>query len=169
MLKRVGLTFNYHPIMNNFSKNVVDCLVHIGLSIVKLLLLPFNMWVKAIERLAEQRKNGLLEYSGIKGVWPFLSYCKRLVFDFLFDTVASLAYPLGVLFTLFSFIQALAHSVPFSFALGTFITSLISIYFMPAILALVHDLMVMALLPIFKLIDWFRKPAQWKELEIKNK
>ena len=98
-----------------------------------------------------------------------LSEVPASAFDFLFDTVATLAYPLGALFTLFSFIQALAHSVPFSFALGTFITSLISIYFMPAILALVHDLMVMALLPIFKLIDWFRKPAQWTELEIKNK
>lgn len=42
-----------------------------------------------------------------------------------------------------------------------------STYFTPLFISYLHDCTVLALLPIKKLIDWFKKPAQY--LELKNK
>lgn len=61
----------------NFVQSLLGALIHVGNAIVKLLLLPFNLWVKAIVRLADQKERGLLNISSINGLWPFFSFCKR--------------------------------------------------------------------------------------------
>lgn len=81
----------------NFVQSLLGALIHVGNAIVKLLLLPFNLWVKAIVRLADQKERGLLNISSINGLWPFFSFCKRLLVDFVFDASAFLAYPVGLL------------------------------------------------------------------------
>lgn len=158
----------------NFVQSLLGALIHVGNAIVKLLLLPFNLWVKAIVRLADQKERGLLNISSINGLWPFFSFCKRLLVDFVFDASAFLAYPLGLLFALYDMIDGfiLASKVEW-YTVGDvfveFILALIGVYMVPILVAIAHDSLELLLLPVRKLIDWFRKPAQQLDIDIKNR
>lgn len=156
----------------NFVKNLIDALLHVLCSILKLILLPFNLWVKAITRLADQREKGFLNLSTITGLWPFFSFCKRLLIDFIFDAVAFLAYPVGVVVAIIIMIIGFTETNMFYTAgdvfLG-FIISLIVIYIYPIFMALAHDFLVLMLLPIRKLIDYWRKPAQQLDIDYKQR
>ena len=50
-----------------------------------------------------------------------------------------------------------------------FIISLIVIYIYPIFMALAHDFLVLMLLPIRKLIDYWRKPAQQLDIDYKQR
>lgn len=50
-----------------------------------------------------------------------------------------------------------------------FILALIGVYMVPIFVAIAHDSLELLLLPIRKLIDWFRKPAQQLDIDIKNR
>lgn len=169
MLKRVGHTIKNTIFMlpENFPKILLGALIHVGNAIVKLLLLPFNLWVKAIVRLADQKERGLLNISSINGLWPFLSFCKRLLIDFIFDAVTFLSYPLGLIFALYVLIDGFDAGAEFAFI--AFISTLITVYIYPVFMAVAHDLLELSLLPIRKCIDYFRKPAQQLDIDIKNR
>ena len=156
----------------NFVKNLIDALLHVLCSILKLLLLPFNLWVKAIARLAEQREAGFLNLSNITGIWPFFSFCKRLFIDFIFDAIAFLAYPVGGLMAIYNMIEGFTKTNQFYTAgdvFEEFIVTLILIYIYPIFMAIAHDLLVFILLPIRKLIDYWRKPAQQLDIDYKQR
>lgn len=156
----------------NFVKTLIDALLHVLYAIVKLLLLPFSLWVKAITRLADQKERGFLNLTNITSLWPFFSFCKRLLIDFIFDAVSFLAYPLGVLFAFIMMIVGFTELNEF-YTVGDvfteFLVTLISVYVYPIFMALAHDGLELSLLPIRKLIDWFRKPAQQLDIDLKNR
>lgn len=156
----------------NFVQSLLGALIHVGNAIVKLLLLPFNLWVKAIVRLADQKERGLLNISTINGLWPFFSFCKRLLVDFVFDAFTFLAYPFGLLFALYSMIDGftcLSEWYTVADVLIEFVLALIGLYMVPIFVAIAHDCLELSLLPIRKLIDWFRKPAQQLDIDLKNR
>lgn len=156
----------------NFVQSLLNALIHVGNAIVKLLLLPFNLWVKAIVRLADQKERGLLNISSINGLWPFFSFCKRLLVDFVFDATAFLAYPVGLLFALYGMIDGftcLSEWYTVGDVLVEFILALVGVYMVPIFVAIAHDSLELLLLPIRKSIDFFRKPAQQLDIDIKNR
>ena len=88
----------------NFSKQILDATKQVLLALLKIILLPFNLWVKAIGNLAEQKERGTLDLNKITGLWPFFTFCKRLFLDVILDVIAFLAYPIGAIVALFSFV-----------------------------------------------------------------
>ena len=80
----------------NLLKLTVDATLHVVYALVKLIVLPINLWAKAVARLAEQKNKGLLDVNNIRGIWPFFSYIKRLLVEFLFDAISFLSYPVGI-------------------------------------------------------------------------
>ena len=178
MQKRVGSNFIIFRIMlpANFAKNLVDATLQTLLAIAKIFLLPFELWVKAISNLSEQKAKGALNVQEIKGMWPYFTFCKRLLLDFLFDAIAFLSYPLGVLFSIASFIVTLCNaprytqfSDTFLAAFAMFILCLLGVYVIPVFTALAHDCLQWTLLPLRKYIDWCKKPAQHLDLTHENK
>lgn len=142
---------------NKYVKLILDAAIHTLLTVVKLIFLtPLNLWLKTVERLANQKELGLLNLSNISGLWPFFSYIKRILTEFMFDAICFLSYPIGFLLGIIDMFR-----VDFSIGIG----ELLFVYFMmPIIMNLLRDGLQLALLPIRKLIDWFRKPAQYLEV-----
>ena len=179
--------------MNNELVNkLVQALVHSVLSILKFVFVtPLNLWLKAVERLNAQKAAGTLEMANIQSEWPLLTYVKRFNLDFLFDALAFLAYPLGILLAIYAGFEAGGVASDFNKGIEEAITagwaseadklsvfgefvetllwSLVGYYFFPVFFYIAHDLFVIVLLPIRKLIDWFKKPAQHMDLDVKNK
>ena len=159
---------------NNVAKNALLQILNVVLYILRL---PLDLWVKALGRLADQKNNVFLKLSGITGPWPFLSFVKRLCFEFVFDAIAALSYPIGVLVVVYHFFDNLITPIANGFfcfetlmlAITVFIGELITIYTLPICMAGIHDLLQFVILPIRKLISWFRKPAQQLDIDIKNR
>lgn len=144
-----------------FLNELVNSILHCLLSILKFLfVLPFEIWTKSVLKMSEQRKNQTLSMSHINSLWPFLSYIKRFVFDFLFDALIVLSYVLAVFVALYSWIDS-----------GEFIAffiTLITVYFVPLQIAITRDILQLVLIPIRKFLSWGSKPAQFMNLEVKN-
>ena len=69
---------------------IIDALIHaIKEILVFIFVTPFNLWVKACTKLAEQKRNKSLNLQGINSQWPFLTFLKRFNFDFYFDEQSS--------------------------------------------------------------------------------
>lgn len=151
----------------NILKLAVDATLHVVYAIVKLLVLPINLWAKAIARLAEQKNKGLLDVNTIRGLWPFFSYIKRLLVEFLFDAVSFLSYPLGIigaLIALFTYITIYGEQLWIALVLTWWI--LLGVYLVPVAMAICRDTFQLLLLPVNKLLDWFRKPAQHVDINV---
>ncbi len=144
----------------NFLKQLLDATMQVLLALLKIILLPFNLWVKAIGNLAEQREKGLLDLNKITGPWPFFTFCKRLFIDVILDVVSFLSYPVGVLVAFVAFIVVLVDDVDFFEAIAAFSGSLVIAYLVPVYTALLNNLLKLMLLPFRKLVDWLKKPAQ---------
>ena len=152
----------------NFAKQLLDATIQVLLAILKILLLPFNLWVKAIGNLAEHKEKGSLDINNITGLWPFFTFCKRLFLDVILDVIAFLAYPIGVLAAFFAFFMTFVDT-PSAMNLGEvivlaiahFITALLVAYLVPVYTIFVNNfIQLCVLLPLRKLIDWLKKPAQ---------
>ena len=152
---------------NNFAKQLVDALLHVLITIGRVFVLPLSLWIKSTSKLVAQKQEAALDMNKIDSPWPFFSWVKRWIIDFFFDALAFVSYPLGVISAFITFISTLIYAEEFGLATGSFIISIVSTYFAPLFISYLHDCTVMALLPIKKLIDWFKKPAQY--LELKNK
>lgn len=142
-----------------FFKTLLDALLHVLITIGKLFLIPFNLWVKSVERLVEQKKSGLCDLASTKGLWPFLSYLKNITLEFNFDAVNFLSYPVGILFSFVVLAKGGAVA---------WIIMLINLYFFPIYVSLTRDFFQLAVLPFRKLIDWLKKPAQYLEINDKK-
>lgn len=148
--------------IERIKQNILPALIHVGYSILYLLvILPFDMWVKAIERLAAQKENGALSLSKIGGPWPYLTFLKNLFFEFLFDFCILICWAVGLI----DAISDLIDGIPAKY----FLLDLVMVYYMPIWITLFRDLCQFGLLPLRKLISWLRKPAQYMDLKVEKK
>lgn len=151
---------------NNFGQQLLDALLHVLISIGRVLVLPLNLWVKSATNLVAQKKSEALDLQKIQSPWPYFSWVKRWILDFGFDAVTFLSYPLGALYWIsLWFDSSIYNSYVFGYAFLGLITSLIFIYLFPLIISFMHDCLIFILLPINKLIDWLKKPAQYIEVK----
>jgi hypothetical protein len=148
----------------SFKEHIIAALVHFlyNFFVYFIFLTPFNLWVKATKRLSHQKEAGGLEISKITGLWPFLSFLKRFILDFLIDGIIFLSYILAPLI----FIFLLINDASFGEA---FLIGIISIYFFPFPMSILRDGIQLGILPFKKFLSWASKPAQYMDLEIKNK
>lgn len=162
---------------NKCLKTLLDAFLHSLLTLLKFIFLtPLKLWFKSAERLAEQKEQGSLDLSNINGLWPFMSYLKRLLIDFLFDAMSLLMYPLGIIFSIYGFIDSIITGIQYTTfgdglvdGMSTFIATLVAFYFAPIVWAIYKDLFVLVLLPFRKFIDWCKKPAQYLQLDNNQK
>ena len=140
-------------------KHFLPALGFVLMEFLKILLIPYKLYCKSIERLIETKESSTLSIDKSSSNWPFLSFLKRLLLEFLLDAITLLVYPLGVIVFVYALIQ---DSSP---ALG----SLLVVYIQPVILSIWRDLFQIFILPFRKYIDWAKKPAQHLNLDIKNK
>ena len=150
---------------NKFANLLANAALYTVLTIGRLFLFPFNLWVKAAERLVEQKESGSLDIRTVNGFWPVVSFIKRIIFDFILDALTFLIYPLGIVYLLYDFISTCVN-VGFGRACAVFIVSIVSLYFIPMFVAFVRDILQLLILPVRKFLDWVKKPSQY--LEIKN-
>ena len=137
----------------------VPALTHALLSILYLFAIPLDLWVKAIERLAKQKDNGSLRISSINSPWPFLSFLKTLLLEFLFDLFIFLSYPIGLIIAL----TQLGDNFE------VFLGFLVGVYCLPVVFSIYRDLFALLILPFRKFISWCRKPAQYFDLNVQKK
>lgn len=156
----------------NFLQSIADAIIQVLVAIGRIILLPFNLWAKAITRLAEQKNSDQLSLNNINGLWPFFTFCKRLLLNFIFDAIAFISYPIGIIFAIVNFIIDCTHInayTSFSDIVGVFIVTLIGFYLYPVFMAIAHDSLELMLLPVKKFINWCRKPAQQIDIDIKQR
>ena len=151
----------------NLLKLTVDATLHVVYAIVKLIVLPINLWAKAVARLAEQKNTGLLDVNNIRGIWPFFSYIKRLLVEFLFDAISFLSYPVGIVSAIVAlFIYIVIHGEQLWIAIIFTGWIILIVYVIPVAMALCRDTFQLLLLPVNKIINWFRKPPQQIDIDI---
>ena len=160
--------------MNKLKEIILDALIYSTLAVLKFIFfLPFNLWLKAAARLAEQRKNDNLEFQESEGMWPFLSYVKRFAFGFGFNAAIFLSYFIGIILAItFWFISMFSAENLFSGLLEGFqtaITVIIHAYLSPIYISLLRDIIQILLIPFRKFLSWGSKPAQHMDLEIRNR
>ena len=153
----------------NLLKLTVDATLHVVYAIVKLIVLPINLWAKAVARLAEQKNKGLLDVNNIRGIWPFFSYIKRLLVEFLFDAISFLSYPVGIFSAIVAlFIYIVIHGEQLWIAIIFTGWIILIVYVIPVAMALCRDTFQLLLLPVNKIINWFRKPPQQIDIDIRK-
>ena len=145
-----------------FKDHLVNSLIHFlyNFFVYFLFIVPFDLWKKATIRLSEQREKGALNISKITSLWPFLSFLKVFLLEFLFDGFIFIGYFSGVLFALLSLSQS---------GFEAFASVLVGTYYSPLFLSLIRDLMHLLILPFRKFLSWASKPAQYLDLKIENK
>ena len=147
---------------DTLKKNFLPALAQVGYSLVYFLfIVPLDIWIKAVERLAIQKKNGSLRIASINSPWPFLSWLKALMLEFAFDFAIFICYFIGPLVAIYML-----------FAGGGFfgfLTTLVGFYYYPVFINAFRDIFQLAILPIRKFISWCRKPAQYLDLKVEKK
>lgn len=140
-----------------FLKSLLHCLYSV---FVFLFLLPIRIWMKSVNTMYEQREKGSLNMENMHTPWPFISYLKAFLFDFFFDAMIVMSYVFGVIIAIVG-----------AFAEGfyAFLGALVATYAMPFFLAVARDCIQLMLIPFRKFLSWGSKPAQYMDLEIKNK
>ncbi|MBR5687811.1 MAG: DUF4339 domain-containing protein [Prevotella sp.] len=158
---------------NSLGSSFLPALGHAFYTIIYLLfVLPFDLWRKAIIRLAKQKRDRSLRIMGIKTEWPLLSFIKRYIFEFLFDFVIFLSYFVGLIIAIISYTKWISD-IPeylqpnFFDYIKALLFILLPFYNLPVFISLFRDICQISLLPIRKLISWFRKPAQYYDLKVK--
>ena len=145
---------------------IIDALIHaIKEILVFIFVTPFNLWVKACTKLAEQKRNKSLNLQGINSQWPFLTFLKRFNFDFYFDACIVLLYPIGILVAVSLFIRGIAVGYAGQ-GFVAMISTLIVFYYCPFYIALFRDICQVLLIPFRKYLSWGSKPAQYMDLNI---
>ena len=143
----------------SFGKQIGAAMLHLLYRFAYLLgILPFGLWKNAIIRLSKQKKECALDVTAIESEYPFLSWCKRFIFDFLIDGLTAIAWPL---FLIESFIEGEWKFITFISA----IVLLYTIYWSPVILAILRDVLtIFVVMPIRWLISFFKRPAKTYDL-----
>ena len=104
----------------NFPQKMLDAAIHLLNAFLKVVLYPFTFWAKAIVNLAEQKK-------------PIYDPTVGLNLDLLFDGLAFLSYPLGVIHLFYTFFADKIYTAPFGYILDFFIYGLIAVYIFPVL------------------------------------
>jgi len=148
--------------MDSFQEKFGAALLQVlyKLFVYFLFIVPFDLWVRAMNNLAKQKESGSLSINSINSAWSFLSFLKRFFFEFLFDAFIFLSYFIGIIAALFML---------YSQGFQVFAGALVITYYVPVILSFYKDIFIILLLPFAKFISWASKPAQYMDLEIKNK
>ena len=150
-----------------FLKDFLMGLVHSLYRIIHFIfILPFSIWKKSVSKLAEQKKHDFLKLDTINAPWPFLTYLKRYMFDFLFDALILLTYVLAPIVALILFIVYLVNEAPFLVAFSALLSTLIAAYFAPLSIAFTRDIFQLLLIPFRKFVSWGSKPAQYMDFNI---
>lgn len=144
----------------SFSQILIGASMHFLKSIVYILfIVPFDVWKKALTRMAVANETGSFRVGNIGGLWPFLSFIKMLWFEFAFDAMIFLCYPLGLIVAL----------VSLGDGFGAFLVMLIGAYYFPLFFALFRDFAQLMLIPFRKFLSWGSKPAQQLDIDLFKK
>lgn len=144
----------------SFSQQLIRALKQFLYSLAYLLfIVPFGCWKKAMIRLNENAENSSLSIDKINTRWPFLTWMKRIFFAFFIDGIIFISYFIGVIITLVAL---------FKNGFGSFIVTLIAVYYLPPIMAIFRDFAIIAILPFQKFLSWSSKPAQQLDLDFHN-
>jgi hypothetical protein len=117
--------------------------------------------MNGVNRLADQKESGTLSLTKSNSPWPFLSFMKAFLLEFLFDAMIMLSYVIGPLAAIFMLVSGAGF--------GGFIMVLVSAYYFPVMFTILRDLFALMILPFRKFISWVKKPAQYMDLKIENK
>lgn len=152
--------------IEKLKKNLVPALLHALYTILYLIvILPFDVWVKSIVRLVKQKESGALQITKIETPWPFLSFVKTLLLEFLFDAASFLSYFIGVVLAFKAFFTMLSNEyITFGDAFKAFLGILLVTYFVPVFVSIARDIFQLLILPFRKFLSWARKPAQYFDL-----
>lgn len=145
------------------TEQIASALIHFlyNFFIYFIFIVPFDLWRKATVRLSNQREGGGLDISRITSLWPFISFLKAFILDFLIDGIIFMTYIIAPIVGIIMWIST-----------GEFLAFLAAIggsYFSPIGLSFLRDFLQLLILPLKKFISWTSKPAQYMDLEIKNK
>lgn len=152
----------------NLSENIVSALIYFFKSLVYILFIcPFEFWAAATNRLANDRKNCRLDILKNTSRWPYLSFCKKVIFEFSIDGFIFISYFLGALAALIALIYCTVEG-QFLWGLGAFFLVLIGTYYSPLGFSLFRDLLTLSLLPFYKFISWVSKPAQQLDIDMRK-
>jgi len=145
-----------------FTNQIVSALIHFLYSffIYLIFIVPFDLWKKATIRLSDQKEKGGLNISKSTSLWPFLSFLKTFILDFLIDGIIFISYVLGLIIGIYVSIES---------GIGAGMAAIAGVYFSPIGLSLLRDLLQLLVLPFKKFLSWASKPAQYLDLEIRNK
>lgn len=163
-------TENTNPVENSdgqLGKQFVDALLHFLYRIVYFLfVLPFGLWKNAVVRMSIARRSGSLDVTGIKTDYPFLSWLKRFLFEFLFDAIIVVIWIVGVIAALIGFFKGLSSEyVSFGGALFGFIGTLYAFYVAPIGVTILRDLTtICVVMPMRWWISYLRRPAKTYDL-----
>lgn len=149
-----------------FFEELVDALAHIFFTIVYILfIVPFELYAKAVHRLAEQRRNNSLSIKDIDSPWPFFTLLWRLNLYFIFDFTIVISWGVGIIAAIVLFFSGITDSYDrFQHAFGGFFAALICAYYMPVLMTWFRDFAQFSVLPLKKYMSWLRKPAQHVDL-----
>ena len=147
-----------------FTDQIVAALLHFlyNFFVYFLFLTPLDLWKKATVRLAEQREKSTLNITKIIGLWPFLSFLKAFILEFLIDGLIFFSYFIGPIVAIFYMIKGGGE-------FSGLVIILIGTYYYPVGFSLIRDFLQLMILPFRKFLSWASKPAQYMDLEIKNK
>ena len=151
------------------SQTIITAFTHILYQIVYyVFILPFEVWSKAIKRLAAQRENKSLKFVEIKSQWPMFTFLKRWLIDFLFDALIAIIWIILLhnFFKRFDFFVSIPFKDRFGTGMKSLFFSLLAIYTAPVSIHLLRDLFILLLKPITKLLGWLNKPAQHLDITI---
>lgn len=145
----------------NMSKAVGSALAYFFSMLAFILFIcPYSFWKGATLRLYKACKNKSLKTFIQSSRWPFLSYCKKIFFEFIIDGMMFISYFVGVIVSLVALFQG---------AGGGFFLILIGTYYSPLVFSLIRDFFVLLLLPFQKFLSWVSKPAQQIDVDFHNR
>lgn len=123
-----------------------------------LFLLPYDLWVQSVNRLAALENTKGYEVGERKSHWPLLSYQYHLTFEYCFDIITILV----PVYLLVAFIVLL-----FKTNFGIIILTLYGVYMSSVAIQLIRDFIQLVFIaPIRKFVSWLNKPAQYLDIKM---
>lgn len=153
---------------DQFNKQLIDALLHFLYRIVYFLfILPYDLWKNAVIRMSKQRRNNSLDVTHIKTDYPYLSWFKRFLFEFLYDGLILIGWVIGLIFfiiTMVNYGEAFEY-MDFGNAFLVIVFSLYSAYCVPVTITILRDLTtIFVVMPFRWIISFFRRPAKTYDL-----
>lgn len=151
------------------SQSVISAFTHVLYQLVYyIFILPYEVWCKAIRRLAAQRENKALKFTEIKSPWPMFTFLKRWCIDFFFDMLIAIAWIVLLYYFFKNFDTNVTHpfKVSFGYGIRILLLELYTLYASVLGIHLLRDLFILILKPISKFLGWLNKPAQHLDITI---